>query len=165
MNRTRYSLERMKRKAAGWLLEGISPQRLALTLALGFVLGCIPLMGVPTALCIVLALVFRLNLPAIQAANYVAMPFQLALIVPLVRLGAKLTPAAHAAMDMSALAQSPVQMLMHSSGSVAAHVGMMAGQALLAWLLLAVPVVALLTLTLTGVLRRVPALAVMKARD
>jgi uncharacterized protein (DUF2062 family) len=153
----------MKQKAAAWLLEGISPQRLALTLALGFVLGCIPLVGVPTALCMVLALAFRLNVPAIQAANYAAMPFQLALIVPFTRLGGRLAPTAHAATDMSALMHSPAQ-LMHSSGPILTQLGMMAGQALLAWLLLAVPVVALLTLTLTGVLRRVPAVAEAKSR-
>src|SRR4051794_11066986 len=105
MDRMKRSLESMKRKVAAWLLDGISPQRLALTLALGFVLGCIPLVGVPTGLCIVLALAFRLNVPAMQAANYAAMPFQLALIVPFVRLGGKLTPATHASIDMSALAQ------------------------------------------------------------
>jgi uncharacterized protein (DUF2062 family) len=159
MKRTAYTFDSLKKKAAAWLLEGISPQRLALTLALGFVLGCIPLLGVPTGLCVLLACAFRLNLPAIQAANYVAMPFQLALIVPFARLGGRLAPATHAALDLSALAQSPVQMLMHSSGSVAAQLGVMAGQALLAWLLLAIPVVGLLTLTLTGVLRRVPAVA------
>jgi hypothetical protein len=37
--------------------------------------------------------------------------------------------------------------------------GSLAGQAVLAWLLIAVPAVALMTLTLTMVLRRVPALA------
>jgi uncharacterized protein (DUF2062 family) len=164
MKRVALSPGEMKRKAAAWLLEGVSPQRLALTLALGFVLGCIPLVGLPTGICVVLALVFRLNLPAIQAANYLAMPFQLALLMPLMRLGAKLVPATNAALDVSALAQSPVQMLLHSSGTVAAQLGVMAGQALLAWLLLAIPVVAVLTLTLTGVLRRVPAVAVARQR-
>ena len=164
MKPTAYTLESMKKRAAAWLLEGISPQRLALTLALGFVLGCIPLVGVPTGLCVVLAIVFRLNLPAIQAANYAAMPFQLALIVPFARLGGKLAPATHAALDLSTLAQSPL-LLMHSSGGVAAQLGIMAGQALLAWLLLAIPVVGLLTLTLTRVLRRVPAVAEARARN
>lgn len=158
-----HNLESMKQKAAAWLREGVSPERLALTLALGFVLGCIPLVGVPTGLCMVLALVFRLNLPAIQAANYVAMPFQLALVVPLVRLGSRLAPAAGGGLDVSALMQSPWQMLTHSSGEMATQLGVMAGQALLAWLLLAVPVVAIMTVALTGVLRRVP--AVVRARE
>jgi hypothetical protein len=52
---------------------------------------------------------------------------------------------------------------MHSSTQILAQVGILAGQALLAWLLLAIPVAVVLTLMLTGVLRRVPALA--EARD
>src|ERR1700692_2676016 len=86
------TLETIRLKAAQWLRQGISPPRLALTLALGFVIGCIPLIGLPTGLCALIALAFRLNQPAIQAANYAAMPFQIALIVPFVRLGEKLTP-------------------------------------------------------------------------
>jgi hypothetical protein len=165
MERLAYNFESLKRKAAAWLKEGISPRRLALTLALGFVLGCLPLVGVPTGLCVLLAFAFRLNLPAIQAANYAAMPFQLALIVPLVRLGGKLAPAANTATaDLSSLMLSPSQIL-HTSGPLAIQLGLMAGQALLAWLLLAIPVAALLTLTLTGVLRRVPAIAEAAPRD
>ena len=49
----------------GWLRQGISPGRLGLTLALGFAIGCIPVVGVPTVLCAALALLFRLNQPAI----------------------------------------------------------------------------------------------------
>src|ERR1035441_603558 len=80
-------LDSIKRHAAVWLRQGISPRRLALTLALGLAIGCIPVVGIPTLVCAALAVVFRLNLPAIQAANYAVMPFQLLLIVPLVRLG------------------------------------------------------------------------------
>ncbi|HEY2860661.1 MAG TPA: DUF2062 domain-containing protein [Terracidiphilus sp.] len=158
MVRTAYSFEELKQKAGAWLLLGISPQRLALTLALGFVVGCIPLVGVTTGLCALMAVAFRLNPAAIQAANYIAMPFQLALIMPLVRLGGKLAPASHAALDISALMHSPLR-LMHSSDPMVTQLGVMAGQALLGWLLLAIPVLLLLTMALTGVLRRVPAIA------
>src|SRR6266568_5530242 len=109
------TLEVLKLKVVLWLRQGISPRRLAVTLALGFVLGCIPLIGISTALCAVIALTFRLNQPAIQAANYLAMPFQVGLIVPLVRLGSKLFPlAARQGFDLSAIAHSPAQAFMHS---------------------------------------------------
>ena len=78
-----------------------------------------------------------------------------ALLVPLVRLGGKMAPLTNASLDLAALTHSPLQMFTHTS----AQLGLLAGQALLAWLVLAIPVAALLTLTLTGVLRRVPALA------
>jgi hypothetical protein len=149
-----------------FLVQGISPRRLAATLSVGFVLGCIPLIGIPTALCVVVALAFRLNQPAIQAANYAAMPFQVALIVPFVRLGGKLAPRlGHPALDLAALAHSPLQMVTHSSREIVEQVGILAGQAMLAWLLLAVPVALVLTLTLTGVLRRVRVLAAAEARQ
>ena len=148
-----------KRNAVLWLSQGISPSRLALTLALGFAIGCIPVIGVPTVLCLGLALALRLNLPAIQAANYVVMPLQLLLIAPFVRLGAWL------------MATKPVGVLtphalMHfSTLNLAARMGGMAGEALLAWLLVAIPAVALLTATLTLMLRRIPMLRSAEAGD
>lgn len=166
MQWTRPTREAIRQKAVAWLMEGVSPERLALTLAVGFVLGCIPLVGVPTWLCVIAAVVFRLNLPAMQAANYAAMPFQFALIVPLMRLGAKLTPMlAHPRIDVSALAHAPLQLILHSSREIAAQMGVLAGQALLAWLLLAIPVGAALTVVLTGLLRRVPAIATGETRS
>lgn len=149
-----------KAKASLWLLQGISPERLAITLAVGFVLGFIPVIGLPTALCAILAVALRLNLPAIQAANYVAMPFQIALIVPFVRMGGRITPgAAKSTLDLGVLAHSPLQVLLHSSGAVAWEIGKLASQALLAWIIVAVPVSILLSIILTGILRRVPVLA------
>lgn len=159
------TLENMKRNAGSYLRQGMSPRRLALTIMLGFVIGCIPVVGLPTAICAVLALAFRLNQPAIQAANYIAMPFQVALIVPLLRLGSKMFPmgASHAA-DVTALVHSPAG-IFAASPQLAWQIGGMAGQALFAWMLLAVPIVVLLTPPLAAILRRVPALAAHHAED
>lgn len=158
-------LETIRLKAALWLRQGVSPGRLALTIALGFVIGCIPLIGLPTALCALVALAFRLNQPAIQAANYAAMPFQIVLILPLVRLGGKLMPiTVHPVLNTSALGHLPAPFTAHSA-AFAMQMGGMATQALIAWLLLAIPVVLLLTPTLTLVFRRVPALARAKSTD
>lgn len=145
-----------KRNAVLWLSQGISPRRLALTLALGFAIGCIPVVGIPTVLCGVLALALRLNLPAIQTANYVAMPLQFALLVPFVRLGRWLVPTHHApALDPRVLLHLPN---LHLAAQAAASMGGLAGQALLAWLLVAIPAVALMIPALTRMLRRIPAL-------
>jgi hypothetical protein len=43
--------------------------------------------------------------------------------------------------------------------------GSLAGQALLAWLLVAIPAVVLMTATLTLMLRRIPAVAASEAGD
>jgi hypothetical protein len=45
------------------------------------------------------------------------------------------------------------------------QMGWMAGQALLAWVVIAVPAVLLLTFTLTLLLRRIPSLAAAEAGD
>lgn len=148
--------ESIRRNSAGWLRQGISPPRLALTLALGFAIGCFPVVGIPTALCAVLAIVLRLNLPAIQAANYAAMPLQLVLIVPFVRMGGWLISA------------GPVQAGAHMSSAplqLGLWITSFAAQALLAWLIIAVPAVLLMTVTLTLLLRRVPMLAATGAGD
>jgi uncharacterized protein (DUF2062 family) len=70
------------------LLQGISPRRLALTIALGLMLGVIPVLGSTTLLCTLAAVSLRLNLPAIQLVNGLAWPLQLTLLVPFLRAGA-----------------------------------------------------------------------------
>jgi uncharacterized protein (DUF2062 family) len=148
-----------KRNAMLWLSQGISPRRLALTLALGFAIGCIPVVGIPTILCATVALALRLNLPAIQAANYAAMPLQLALIVPFMRLGRWLVCTEPARI----FAPRPVVHL--PSLEIAARMGSLAGQAMLAWLLVAIPAVALMTATFTLMLRRIPTMNAAEAGD
>jgi hypothetical protein len=69
------------------LRQGISPDRLALCVAIGVVVGNIPILGVSTILCAAIALAFRLNLPAIQIVQAAMAPTQLLLIIPFVRLG------------------------------------------------------------------------------
>jgi uncharacterized protein (DUF2062 family) len=143
----------MRQKVEAWIQTGISPRRLALTLALGFAVGCIPMFGIPTALCFVLALSLRLNVPAIQAANYAAMPLQVALIFPFVRLGTWMfASGAQPALSTGLkLHGSPMKLVLASSS--------IAGEALAAWLIIAVPMVAVMTLVLTPLLRKVPALS------
>jgi uncharacterized protein (DUF2062 family) len=151
------SIAWIKRKAAEWLRQGLSPQRLALTLALGVAVGCIPVVGIPTLVCAALAVALRLNLPAMQVANYAVMPLQLVLIVPFVRLGGRIFGSGRAA-EAGSMLHAP-------SIALFAQMGGLAGQALLAWLLIAIPAVALLTAMLTVLLRLLPAMAAAEARD
>lgn len=72
----------------GYLKQGISPKKLALSVSLGIVFGIFPIVGITTLLCLAAALILRLNIAAIQLINYFIYPVQLLLVVPLVRLGA-----------------------------------------------------------------------------
>jgi uncharacterized protein (DUF2062 family) len=69
------------------LRQGMAPRRLALCVALAIVIGNIPILGVSTILCALIALLLRLNLPAIQLVQASMAPTQLLLIIPFVRLG------------------------------------------------------------------------------
>jgi uncharacterized protein (DUF2062 family) len=71
----------------GQLKQGITPEKLALSLALGLVLGCFPILGAATLLCTVAGLALGLNQPVIQAVNQVVYPLQLALLLPHYRAG------------------------------------------------------------------------------
>ena len=75
------------------LRQGVTPRKLALSLALGIVMGLVPILGISTALCALLALALRLNMPAIQLVNYLLTPLQLLLIIPQLRFGEWLTRA------------------------------------------------------------------------
>jgi len=65
----------------------MSPHKLSLTLALGIIFGIIPFMGISTYLLLLIAIVFRLNIPAIQLVNYVAYVAQITLFVPFLKSG------------------------------------------------------------------------------
>jgi|SRR5579875_986526 uncharacterized protein (DUF2062 family) len=159
MMRRTMGIEKLERNLAVWLRQGITPQRLAVTLALGFTIGCIPVLGAPTLLCAALALALRLNMPAIQAANYAAMPFQLALLVPFVRLGAHIvTPSALPAISAQQTPELWPALLRASSLHLATQAGAIVGRAMAGWLLVAIPAVLLMTPALYAMLRRIPAI-------
>ncbi len=134
--------------------QGLSPEKLALAVALGAALSCFPVLGTTTILCTIVALVFRLNLPAIQIGNFLALPLQLALFIPFLRLGERITGAPR-------LLLSPEQLLSMARTSPNETMQLLlAGQwhAILGWLLIAPGLTLLLTLFLR------PALRVLQAR-
>jgi uncharacterized protein (DUF2062 family) len=81
----------LKRRLIGPILallqQGITPEKIALSIAFGVVCGLFPIMGATTILCIGAALVLRLNQVAIQVVNYLMSPLQVAGILLFVRFG------------------------------------------------------------------------------
>lgn len=69
------------------LKQGITPEKIALTLALGGVVGVFPIIGATTALCALLAWRLKLNQPIIQLINYLLYPLHLLLLLPFYRAG------------------------------------------------------------------------------
>jgi len=56
------------------LQQGVTPEKIALSVALGAAIGVFPALGWTTILCAIVALVWKLNLPAIQIINYFMYP-------------------------------------------------------------------------------------------
>ena len=77
-------------RLAAWFQDENSTEKLAVTLALGFVLGLFPVFGVATVLCGAAAALWKLNFPALQLMNYLAYPLQIALLWPFARFGSLL---------------------------------------------------------------------------
>lgn len=82
--------ERLLQPVVDLLRQGVTPEKIALSMALGATLGVFPALGWTTILCAIAAFALRLNLPAIQLVNYLVYPAQLALLLPFFRLGEKL---------------------------------------------------------------------------
>ena len=92
---------RIARPIVDLLRQGVTPEKMALSLALGVALGVFPMLGTTTALCALVAFIWRLNLPVIQIVNYFVYPLQIALLLPFFRLGEKLFGAPHLPLSAS----------------------------------------------------------------
>jgi len=70
-----------------FLKQGISPEKLALTCALGVIVGILPIWGITTFLCFGIAAIFRINIVMLQLVHYFVYPLQLILIIPFIKAG------------------------------------------------------------------------------
>lgn len=69
------------------LKQGVTPEKISLSIALGGTFGVFPVIGSTSILCGIMGVSLRLNMIAIQVVNYSVYPLQLLLLVPFVRLG------------------------------------------------------------------------------
>ncbi|MDE3197568.1 MAG: DUF2062 domain-containing protein, partial [Acidobacteriota bacterium] len=81
---------RASRVIKGLLSQGITPEKISLAIALAVVIGVFPVLGTTTALCAAAAMIFGLNPAAMQLVGWLVYPAQLALLVPMMRLGSLL---------------------------------------------------------------------------
>jgi uncharacterized protein (DUF2062 family) len=81
---------RVKDPIVAQLTQGVTPERLALSCALGSTLGIFPILGTTTVLCFLVGVALKLNQPAIQAVNYGIYPLQLILFPLFLQAGSTL---------------------------------------------------------------------------
>lgn len=132
------------------LRQGVTADKIALTLAIGLILGLFPIFGTTSALCVLAALWLKLNQPIIQLVNWFAAPLQLPGIYLFVRIGEQLTRSPPVQFSLTGLVQqfraSPLQFLQ--------QFGMTGLRGVLAWLLIAPLIAAVVYVALLPPLRR-----------
>jgi uncharacterized protein (DUF2062 family) len=84
--------KKIREPFANLLKQGLTPEKLACAMAFGLTIGMLPCPWGPTVLCAIVAFLLRINHVAIQVANYLAWPFQIALFIPFFWVGQKLFP-------------------------------------------------------------------------
>jgi uncharacterized protein (DUF2062 family) len=132
------------------LRMGITPEKIALSLAFGMVLGTFPVLGSTTILCTLAVFLFGLNFPAIQIVNYFVYPLQLALLVPLLRAGRILfrePPLPFKLADILAMIRASAWGAIRVLWVATLH-------AIVAWLIVAVPMILLVNAILRPAMRR-----------
>ena len=132
------------------LRQGISPEKVGLGLACGVVIGIFPVIGVTTIICTIVAIIFRLNLPAIQLVNYLAYPLQFALLIPFFHFGDWL----FGVESLPYSAQELVDLFKSDFWGAVRQLWDTTLRAIAAWSLVCLPAIATLYYTLTPVLRR-----------
>jgi uncharacterized protein (DUF2062 family) len=143
-----------RRRVVGAVLDqlrrGITPEKVALTIALGALLGVFPVLGTTTVLCFAAAAVLGLNQPIAQLVNYLVYPLQIPLIYFFLRLGERTAGGGRVRFDLRELtalfAADPL--------SFVERFGVTGLHAILGWLLIAVPAVPLLYAVLVPLIRR-----------
>ena len=132
------------------LKQGVTPEKLALTVALGLVLGIFPILGATTLLCGAAAIALRLNQTVIQLVNYFAYPVQLALIIPIYQAGEKVFGNAPIPLSIPLI----FERFRADFGQFLRDFGMIAVQGIVVWCILAPVLVAGIYFTTRPLLRR-----------
>lgn len=141
---------RLVRPILELLRQGVTPEKIALSVALGVALGVFPMLGTTTALCAIAALLLRLNLPAIQIVNYFVYPLQIGLLVPFFRVGEKLFRAPHLP-----LSTRQIEAMVHANAWIAIRLlWETTWHAIVVWCLVAPVFVVAAYLAVTPALRR-----------
>ena len=123
-------LQRIRDPIHRQLTQGLLPEKVALTVAVGLTIAVNPIVGTTTILCFAAAVALGLNQPIIQAVNFSTYALQLLLIFPFIRLGEWLfrAPREHRSLDRL------LALMREDLGLALADVGVTLLHAFVAWL-------------------------------
>lgn len=87
MGKIKIYKEKFLKTVKNLLTEGVTPEKLGITVMLGFIVGIIPVLGINTFILAAIALRWRLNMVIIQIINYAVYPLQIMFLVPFYKAG------------------------------------------------------------------------------
>jgi hypothetical protein len=77
------------------LTQGLTPHKIALTIAIGSSIAMFPIFGTTTLICLLIGIVMRLNQPIMQAVNYACTPIHVIFIPACFHWGERLFSVRH----------------------------------------------------------------------
>ena len=83
------------------LKQGITAEKIALSIAIGTAVSVFPIVGTTTTLCLAAGVLLGLNQPLLQIVNYLAYPLQLLLLPVFIRTGEWVFRAPHLPFSVS----------------------------------------------------------------
>lgn len=113
------------------LTQGVTPEKIALTLALGLACGLLPFLGFTTALCFAVAFLLRLNQPIIHIVNQLLWPVHLSMMAVYINVGARLYGTVALPFDLGEVSR----IFWASQREFWTRFGLVGVQALTAWVL------------------------------
>lgn len=96
---------RVKDPIVAQLTQGVTPDQIALTVAVGSALALFPILGTTSLLCLLVGIVLKLNQPIIQAVNWLCTPIHIPFIFFSVHMGEKLFGSPHTRFKLHELAR------------------------------------------------------------
>lgn len=130
--------------------QGTTPQKMALSIALGASISVFPVLGSTTLLCFLFAAWLKLNHPMIQLVNYVLYPAQILMIPAFTRIGEfifRAEPVPFSVTKALELFKSDQALFWHKYGWSAAY-------GISAWSLTAIPATAVIYFVMKPVLTK-----------
>lgn len=115
------------------ITQGITPEKIALTIAVGSVLANFPIIGTTSILCFLVGVALKLNQPIIQMVNYICYPLHFWMIYTFVRAGEWLFNAPRHPFRLKDMAQA----FWESPGKFLHQFGMTGFHAVVVWAIVA----------------------------
>jgi uncharacterized protein (DUF2062 family) len=115
------------------ITQGVTPQKISLTLAVGSALALFPILGTTTTLCVLAGIIFGLNQPLIQGVNALCTFAYFPLIIVFVRFGDVLCRSAPSSVNLPLM----ISLFTHHPGDFFRQFGVTALHAMLGWAVVA----------------------------